>query len=459
MGLKSLEERVRSELRHLSYPLKPWVVSKKDAYNVIVVGGGQGGLAVAFGLLRERLNRVLVLDQHPKGREGPWATCARMQTLRTPKHLTGPDLNIPSLTFQAYYEARHGAKAWEILEKVPTVEWASYLKWYREVLNLPVENDAKVERIVPAEDGLLCLEVSRGGVWQALKTRRVVWATGIEGDGAWKTPELAGKLPRYLCAHTSEEISFQSLKGKRVGILGAGASAFDNAASAIEAGASEVHLFFRRAQLTTINYYRWMEFGGFLAYHADLDDAWRWRFMRYLTAPQPPTQDNLNRLRGKRNFQVHSLSPWKEVERVGEEVRVYTPEGNYTFDFLIFGTGFYVNPRNRPELEVFAGAITLWEDRYTPPPEEADPTLGKYPYLGSGFEFMGKDPYLHNIHDFTFGATPSMGLSGASISGMKYSVPRLIGAIMKSFYLEDIEYYYDSLVSYKEQEVEGVWGA
>lgn len=34
------------------------------------------------------------------GKEGPWATYARMVTLRTPKHLTGLDYGMPSLTFQ-----------------------------------------------------------------------------------------------------------------------------------------------------------------------------------------------------------------------------------------------------------------------------------------------------------------------------------------------------------------------
>ena len=38
---------------------------------------------------------------------------ARMDTLRSPKTLTGPALGVPSLTFRAWYEAKYGLDAWE----------------------------------------------------------------------------------------------------------------------------------------------------------------------------------------------------------------------------------------------------------------------------------------------------------------------------------------------------------
>ena len=43
-----------------------------------------------------------------------------------------------------------------------------------------------------------------------------------------------------------DDIDFAALRGKVVGVLGAGASALDNAAVALEHGASRVHLFCRR---------------------------------------------------------------------------------------------------------------------------------------------------------------------------------------------------------------------
>ena len=67
--------------------------------------------------------------------------------------------------------------------------------------------------------------------------------------------------------------------GKIVAVLGAGASALDNAAVALEHGASEVHLFCRRMTPQLVQPYRWLTFAGFLRHLSDLDDAWRWRFM------------------------------------------------------------------------------------------------------------------------------------------------------------------------------------
>lgn len=65
-------------------------------------------------------------------------------------------------------------------------------------------------------------------------------------------------------------------------VLGAGASAFDNAAEALDAGANLVHLFCRRANLQTIQPLRYVTFHGFLRHLSDMDDAWRWRFMQHV---------------------------------------------------------------------------------------------------------------------------------------------------------------------------------
>ena len=52
--------------------------------DVLIVGAGQGGLAIAFQLMRERVNNVLVIDKAEPGAEGPWINYARMPTLRSP---------------------------------------------------------------------------------------------------------------------------------------------------------------------------------------------------------------------------------------------------------------------------------------------------------------------------------------------------------------------------------------
>ena len=131
--MEALNERVRTDLGYLAYPGANWVREHRHpeghVYDVIVVGGGQSGLGIAFGLLRERVANILVIDDNPEGQEGPWETYARMMTLRTPKHITSIDLGIPSLTFRAWWEAQTGTQGWEELDKIPRQHWMSYLRW------------------------------------------------------------------------------------------------------------------------------------------------------------------------------------------------------------------------------------------------------------------------------------------------------------------------------------------
>jgi cation diffusion facilitator CzcD-associated flavoprotein CzcO len=86
---------------------------------------------------------------------------------------------------------------------------------------------------------------------ETIYARKVVLAGGRDGSGAPHRPAFPS-LPRESRAggscvfHSSDSIDFARLKGGRIGVLGASASAFDNAAVALESGAAEAHLFVRR---------------------------------------------------------------------------------------------------------------------------------------------------------------------------------------------------------------------
>jgi cation diffusion facilitator CzcD-associated flavoprotein CzcO len=54
--------------------------------DVLIVGGGMCGQTAAFALMREGIRNLRVVDRAAMGGEGPWATFARMETLRSPKH-------------------------------------------------------------------------------------------------------------------------------------------------------------------------------------------------------------------------------------------------------------------------------------------------------------------------------------------------------------------------------------
>jgi len=110
----------------------------------------------------------------------------------------------------------------------------------------------------------------------------------------------------------------------------------------------------------------------------------------------------------------------------------------------------------RPELAALQQYIARWQDRYTPPAGEENDDLARHPYLGAHFEFTerepGSAPYLKYLYNYTFGCLLSLGFGGASISGMKYSVPRLVSGVTGSFFIEDRGQYFDTLCAFAERE-------
>lgn len=463
-GLRALNLRVAHDLDCLAYPNKMWVPEKRDpsgreVSNVLIVGGGQTGLAVAFQLRRSGVDRVRVVDSQPQCREGPWITFARMETLRTRKDLIGLEAGIPSLTFRAWYEARFGAAGWDALDRIPRRTWMDYLLWFRNVLGLAVDNGCEVRGIAPA-GGLLEVTVATGGRRETLLARKVVLATGIEGGGGRNIPALvADRLPGDLYAHTADAIDFGRLEGKRVGVLGAGASAFDNAAVALEEGAAEVHLFVRRPRIPSVTFFRWMDFNGFLQHFADLDDAGRWKIMGLVFRNStPPPKDSVARVARHRNFHLHLGQPWTGARMVGERAEVTTPEGSFVFDFLILGTGFRSDLAARPELAGLARHVALWRHRYRPPMGLEHAALAELPYLGPSFELTQKEPgtapFLGNVHFIGATSTLSMGPTGR-VNGMKFGIPRLVAGITRDFYLEDADRFAETLRAFDMPDFKG----
>jgi cation diffusion facilitator CzcD-associated flavoprotein CzcO len=462
VSLDTLGQRVRDDLDLLAYPRRDWLTPRRTRdggapiLDVLIVGAGQGGLATAFALMRERVTNVLVVDENPLDRAGPWLNFARMRTLRTPKHLTGPDLGIPSLTPRSWYEAQHGAGSWQALGLIPKEDWSAYLSWYRQTLGIPVRPDTRVGALRWSA-GDQAWEVPCGA--DTLAARRVVLATGIDGSGYWDVPALIrDALPPRLYAHTRDDIDFAALAGKRVAVLGAGASAFDNAATALEHGARELHLCFRRPALVNVNPYRWAEFVGFLKHLGDLPDPDKWRFIRQiLRMGQLPPADTYQRARAHPGFHLHAGCAWQSVELRGDSIHISSARGDHhEVDFVIVGTGFVTDLARRPELRAIEPHIARWADRYQPPEGEQHADLSRHPYLGPGFEFTerraGEAPYLRTLYNYTFGGLLSLGFGGASISGMKYSVPRLVAGITGSLFLEDRNAHYDSLRRFAEVE-------
>ncbi len=238
----------RNALRLIGPDPQNWVPDRPGIdHNVIIVGGGQSGSAFAFALRRAGIGKVTVIDlAEDEARAGVWLNAARMNVLRTPKTLPGPEYGIAAFSFQGWYEARHGEAAYAAIERIPRAAWAEYLGWYRRFLGIPVRYRTRLLRIEPA-DGQFRLHLEVGGAGKLETARKIILANGVAGNGgAYIPPALTEGLPPRLYAHAAEMIDFAALRGKTVAVVGGAASAFDAAAVALETGAASVDLFARR---------------------------------------------------------------------------------------------------------------------------------------------------------------------------------------------------------------------
>jgi hypothetical protein len=463
MSLNDLNARVKADLEMLAYGAPTWVKPRihpdGHVHDVIIVGGGQCGLGAAFGLLRERISNILVIDENPPGGEGPWDTYARMITLRSPKHLTGIDMGVPSLTFRAFWEAQHGAEGWALLDKAPRGEWMKYLRWFRDVLALPVRNETRLTLVEPHQ-GLYRLHVEGG---DRLLARKVVLATGIQGGGEWHVPPMIAQgVPRALYAHTSELIDFAALAGKRIGILGGGASSFDNAQHALKAGVGEAHVFMRRKDLPRINPIRHMEASGLIDRFSILSDADKYAVMAaFFRHNQPPTNDTFDRACALSGFHLHLGAPWTAVAERDGQALVTTPEGEHVFDLLVVSTGLVTDPALRPELRLIEPGILRWRDTFVPPPEMANALIDAHPYLGEDFAFLGRnpeaEPVVGGIFPFNYSALINFGISASALSGLKQALPKLVKGVADGLFLDDRAEMLEAYFAYAEPEFIGQW--
>lgn len=462
-GLDALNARVRYELDCLTLPAANWVPEHvgpggEKIHDVVIIGGGMCGLVASFAIISGGMRNIRIFDRNPEGLEGPWVTYARMETLRSPKTLPGPAYGMGSLTFRAWFEAQFGEEAWERLDKIPRTMWMDYLRWYRDVLSIPVENGVELTRVDP-EGAYLRLSLS-GGAEASVLTRRLVMATGRDGLGEPHIPAFVETLPDSAWAHSSDDIDFAALKGRRVAVVGVGASAVDNSAEALEHGAAEIRHLIRRERMPTINKLMGIGSYGFTHGYKDLDDAWRWRFMHYSFVTQTPAPRN-STLRVSRhpNAYFHFGTAIRSARMAGGEVVLTTVRGEISTDFVILGTGFRVTPMGRAELGEHADQILLWKDRYDPPPELEHDELGNFPYLAGDFSFLEREPgtasWLNRIHCFNYGASLSLGKVSGDIPGISDGAAWLADGLASALYAEDIEHHWQHLLDYDKPELLG----
>ena len=440
------DAQAREALRLLGPDPRNWVADRPGIdHNVAIIGGGQTGCAFAYALRRGGIGKVSVMDAAADAEQaGIWLRAARMNLLRTPKALPGPELGVAALGFQAWYEARHGQDAYAAIDRIPRTDWAAYLAWYRGFLSIPVRYRTNVLRIEPAQ-GSFRLHLDADGETRVETARKVLLCTGFTGNGGPMIPDvLTGGLPRRLYAHTEDPIDFAALRGRTVAVVGAAASAFDAAGVALEHGAAAVHLFARRPEIASVPITRSRGYPGAYDNYHDIPDGIRWhQAIRFRRAGSTPTIDALERTVRFPKFHLHLSARWESAHEDGAGLVARACGKDWRFDFVIAGTGYFVDPLARPELTDFAGEILLWRDRYTPPTDEADEFLGGHPYLGAGHEYLekrpGNAPFLRDIHVQNPAGFVSFGLPIGDVPSMKRDLPVVTARISRDLFLADMD--------------------
>ncbi|MGV8831586.1 MAG: NAD(P)-binding domain-containing protein [Devosia sp.] len=459
-GLPALEQRLETDLAWLNLPAKPWMPETRGpdgpVLDVAIVGAGVSGLVAAAMLRQLGIVNVRLFDRAAKGNEGPWVTFARMQTLRTAKQAAGMALGVPSLSFRAWFEAQFGCAAWDELVLAPRTMWMDYMNWYRAVTRADVQNDTEILAIEPQADGLIRLGTSGGEVF----ARRVVLASGLDGLGGPRLPDLAKGISKQRVVHGADLFDVAGLAGKRVGVVGAGASAMDNAAAALEAGAADVHIFVRRADIPRVDKFTGVGSKGMTHGFVGLSDDFKWQFMdagdRY---PVPPPRHSTQRVSRHTNAFFHLGSPIEQLTDAPDALHVTTPKGQYALDFMIFTTGFAIDYKARPELAHIAPHILTWGDKMGPERTAANPALAMSPYLADDFSFLEKTPGacpgLSHIACFAYAAVPSHGKLTSGIPAASDGADRLAKGLIRSFFAEDAAHHLARFMAFDTPELQG----
>jgi cation diffusion facilitator CzcD-associated flavoprotein CzcO len=312
--------------------------------------------------------------------------------------------------------------------------WMAYLRWFRAATGVRVRNAARVTAIVP-DGALYRLEIAGS---QPAFARHVVLATGRDGFGGPHVPDVFRDLPASHCLHSSGAIDFAQLQGRDVAVVGASASAFDNAAGALEAGCRSMTLLVRRACLPPVNKFLQMAHPGYTHGLREAPPEWRLRLMGHAFAEQvPPPRESVLRVSRHANARMLLGAPVLAARIDGARVALETPRGTVTADLVILGTGFDQDIARRPELAPVAADIALWSDHM------ADAGIfASSPWLDDAFAFTARPgrvaPHLARLHCFTFAATISHGKVSGDIPALSDGAQRLSRAIAARLFAADL---------------------
>jgi FAD-dependent urate hydroxylase len=189
---------------------------------VVIVGAGPYGLGAAAHLKAAHVDFRIFGDPMSFWRDHMPAGM-KLRSGWGETHLSDPNRRF---TLDAYVQHR-GIKQPDLL---PLEDFISYTDWFRSNA-VPDIDPRKVTRI-NADNGSFRLDLSDGS---CMRAARVVIATGLANQEF--RPEEFDGLPRGLVSHVVEHADLSKFQGKRVGVVGRGQSACENAAILSQHGA------------------------------------------------------------------------------------------------------------------------------------------------------------------------------------------------------------------------------
>jgi len=280
-------------------------------WDVVVVGGGQAGLAVGYYLRRTGLRHVVLDDQPQPG--GAWQRAWPSLRLFSPAQWSSlPGWLMP-----------RGAAGDEYPTRDATI---AYLREYERRYAIPVARPVRVDA-VRADADALALDTSAGTV----RARAVVSATGT-----WASP-VVPEIPdrarfRGRVLHSAHYPGVEPFRGERVIVVGGG-----NSGAQIVAELSEVaHVAWATREPPT-----------FLPAHVDgrylFEQATaRWRAMQEGRTPDPPRSlgDIVLVPPVRAALARGALAPVPMFERYTADGVAWADGRAEPFDAVILATGF-----------------------------------------------------------------------------------------------------------------------
>jgi FAD-dependent urate hydroxylase len=418
----ALESSIHDHLAdYRFYSRQSWVApamtsDHRKIHDVIIVGAGQNGLALAYNLKLRGIRRILIFDTAGLDKAGPWSSFARMPRLRTPKAIHGPEGFNPLLSFKAWFCSKYPRAEYEKFDFIPLAYWREYLAWYRRVLDIEVTSNSTVTDIQWQDDDDCIrarVENAADGTEACCYARKICLATGMTAAGRWSPPgDLADGLPAHCFWCAWDPIDWSDLQGRTVAVIGAGASAFDNASRALQAGSRDVTVFGRTPFPGSDLYFTlWRGrddsavfpeesahpaadiLDPLLAHNAGLSDSERALLMARLfrRGRSPASPEYLSRVDGLSQMTVRDECPVEGTcfDAAAGKVRLTAKGEDYSFDRIIFATGPQNGLGHRPELASFRDEILTWGD-VTRNGDALPGGLGELPAVSAHYQLRSK---------------------------------------------------------------------